>query len=426
MSTGDLGHYVRVTPRKKGPPVVTFEMPARLRPQGFPYSHHLPLGGEPARLDTLEGRSAIRRDADALLVRAKAMKAAATPCPAMGPAGPAADQIRPSGRQPTGLLSVPSRRTVDPWLVAADIYFDSEEYKGHKPATQISNGQKVRVIVQALMGLEGYDPVTLTQSKAERVLQLFEHSLDAKRRALSMLNKLLAIAVRELGRPPHLNLTTKLKAPKRQIGSLWCQSDVDVLAEAFDARDLGAISGIILTGWEIGQRITDIAAFRYGEEWAGEEFSFSQSKTNAPVVIPSPRLASLLTGRVGPGEALFQNPYTGRPYAGNVLSAAFKRVTDSLPEYRDRGLTLRHLRHSCILEFARAGCSVPEIASITGHSLPSVYTTLMHYLGRDSVLAWNAVAKREQMRAGIICGHAWQASPPVLLALPGLGSFQSL
>jgi integrase len=66
----------------------------------------------------------------------------------------------------------------------------------------------------------------------------------------------------------------------------------------------------------------------------------------------------------------------------------------------------RQLRHTAIVQLARAGCSgppsspltVPEIASITGHSIKTVTQILEHYLPRDSVAAQNAIAKLEAWR----------------------------
>lgn len=52
------------------------------------------------------------------------------------------------------------------------------------------------------------------------------------------------------------------------------------------------------------------------------------------------------------------------------------------------------LRHSCVVQLARAGCTVPEIAAITGHTLSSVEKILSHYLPRDSQVARNAQIKR--------------------------------
>lgn len=59
-----------------------------------------------------------------------------------------------------------------------------------------------------------------------------------------------------------------------------------------------------------------------------------------------------------------------------------------------RDLKLKWLRHSCVVQLARAGCTVPEIASITGHSISSVEQILQRYLPRDSRVAENAQRKR--------------------------------
>ena len=44
-------------------------------------------------------------------------------------------------------------------------------------------------------------------------------------------------------------------------------------------------------------------------------------------------------------------------------------------------------------EVARAECTLPEIAAITGHSLKSIYQILKHYLSIDEKLADNAIRK---------------------------------
>lgn len=60
-------------------------------------------------------------------------------------------------------------------------------------------------------------------------------------------------------------------------------------------------------------------------------------------------------------------------------------------------LTFHDLRGSAVTRLAVAGCTVPEIASITGHSLKDVEAILdAHYLGRDVRLAENAIRKLER------------------------------
>ena len=59
-----------------------------------------------------------------------------------------------------------------------------------------------------------------------------------------------------------------------------------------------------------------------------------------------------------------------------------------------RHLLLKWLRHSCVVQLARNGCTPLEIAAITGHAIASVVTILSVYLPRDNEVAWNAQVKR--------------------------------
>lgn len=65
------------------------------------------------------------------------------------------------------------------------------------------------------------------------------------------------------------------------------------------------------------------------------------------------------------------------------------------------GVTFNDLRGTAVTRLALAGCSTPEIAAITGHSLRSVETILdRRYLHRDQGLAESAIAKLEKHRSG--------------------------
>jgi len=75
----------------------------------------------------------------------------------------------------------------------------------------------------------------------------------------------------------------------------------------------------------------------------------------------------------------------GRPWASAArFSAVFGAAS------RDAGVvdrTFHDLRGTAVTRLARAGCTVPQIATITGHSLTSVEAILdKHYLHRDLVL----------------------------------------
>ena len=60
------------------------------------------------------------------------------------------------------------------------------------------------------------------------------------------------------------------------------------------------------------------------------------------------------------------------------------------------GVTFHDLRGTAVTRLALVGCTVPEIAAITGHSLRDVGAILgAHYFNRDPALAESAIRKLE-------------------------------
>jgi integrase len=64
------------------------------------------------------------------------------------------------------------------------------------------------------------------------------------------------------------------------------------------------------------------------------------------------------------------------------------RADGSLSFKRDQDL-----RDTAVTWLARAGATLPEIASITGHSLRSIHQVLQHYLAITPELSDSAIAK---------------------------------
>jgi integrase len=84
----------------------------------------------------------------------------------------------------------------------------------------------------------------------------------------------------------------------------------------------------------------------------------------------------------------------GQPWASAAsFSNAFGRVSHDVVGIVDR--TFHDLRGTAVTRLARAECTIPQIATITGHSLKTVEIILdRHYLHRDRVLADQAMDKR--------------------------------
>ena len=61
-------------------------------------------------------------------------------------------------------------------------------------------------------------------------------------------------------------------------------------------------------------------------------------------------------------------------------------------------LQARDLRRTAIVRLAMAGCSAPEIASVSGHSLESTERILEVYLPRTASMVRSAIAKLEEHR----------------------------
>lgn len=61
------------------------------------------------------------------------------------------------------------------------------------------------------------------------------------------------------------------------------------------------------------------------------------------------------------------------------------------------GLHFHDIRGTTVTMLAEAGCTLPEIVSITGHSLRRAQDILEKYLSRTSKLAERAIAKFENV-----------------------------
>jgi integrase len=83
----------------------------------------------------------------------------------------------------------------------------------------------------------------------------------------------------------------------------------------------------------------------------------------------------------------------GQPWSGHAFQAAFGTAARKAGI---AGLTFHDLRGSAITRLALAGCSEPEIATLSGHSLRDVRSVLeKFYLHRDPKLAESAIRKLE-------------------------------
>ncbi|OKO67651.1 hypothetical protein AC629_42600 [Bradyrhizobium sp. NAS80.1] len=356
------------------------------------------------------------------------------------------DEIRAQRKTGRKLKSppVPKGRAVsDLW----ETYIKSDKHKSLAASSQKTYGKwvkplKAEPLWHAPVG--SVDPVVLKGL----------HEKVKKERGLPMANGTLAVISAMLawgrlhnwlprdrnGQPmanPATNLDLESPEPRLRVGT---DIEIRTLVEASDLVEIdgvpmSAIGDAVLTGLFTGQRKKDILEFVPGAQ-SSTRVELVQSKTGARVSIPmAPRLVQrLAAGKVRRAQADYRvvlsniivNEGTGLAYNGGtftdhfaqVRAVAIAGVVDEeatriareihAAEQRNTepptiwklapcpslaGFTFPDLRDTAVTWYARAGSTVPEIASITGHSLASIYQILKHYLALDGELADNAVKK---------------------------------
>lgn len=163
---------------------------------------------------------------------------------------------------------------------------------------------------------------------------------------------------------------------------------------------------------ETGQRQGDLLRMTWAA-YDGATIRLRQAKRGRRVVVPcTARLRAALDAakarRAGAVTILVTT--RGTPWTSSGFRASWNKVACDLG-----GLTFHDLRGTAITRLAEAECSVPEIATITGHSLAEVEALLdTHYLSRRVSMAESAIAKLEKHRTGTeTANRAANQSPSV-------------
>jgi integrase len=148
----------------------------------------------------------------------------------------------------------------------------------------------------------------------------------------------------------------------------------------------------LLLGLWTAQREGDLLALPW-TSYDGTHIRLKQSKTGARMIIPvGAPLKAVLDATRKQSPLILLNS-RGQPWSGHAFQAAFGTAARKAGI---AGITFQDLRGSAITRLALAGCSEPEIATLSGHSLRDVRSVLeKFYLHRDPKLAESAIRKLE-------------------------------
>jgi integrase len=170
--------------------------------------------------------------------------------------------------------------------------------------------------------------------------------------------------------------------------NVWSDAD----EAAFLAKAPSHLHLALLLALWTGQRQGDLLALTWAQ-YDGTHIRLKQGKTNRRVVIKvgAPLKVALDAAKKPAGRVLLTRD--GEEWTGDGFRASFKKACAKAGV---EGVTFNDMRGTAVTRLAQAECTVPEIATITGHSLKDVHAILdSHYLNRDQRLGDKAIEKLE-------------------------------
>lgn len=183
---------------------------------------------------------------------------------------------------------------------------------------------------------------------------------------------------------------------------IWLPEHVDAFMAAADPE----MQLAMVLALHTGQRQADIRTMAWSQ-YDGTTISLRQGKTGARVRVPC-TVALKATLDAAPHRGLmilltktgrsYQKRYFAEKWDDVYTAARLPGVEPPDPKAR---LHFHDIRGTTVTMLFEAGCTVAEVASITGHSLRRAQEILDKYLSRTSGMATNAIAKFE-------AGMAWR------------------
>jgi integrase len=298
------------------------------------------------------------------------------------------DDIRSSRNMPSG----PAPGTVA-WM-ALDIE-KSDEHRERRKKLQQEVERAFGVIVASPLGkarlttITGRDVTAFRKklheakgvSKAHETCKWLRHLFNvAKQQKLLVVNPMDDL---KIPRPP-----------ARQV--YWSEEEVNGAISKAVEMGRQSIALAIRLAFDTGQREGDALSMRWSH-LIGNEITVKQAKGGASVRIPClPELTATLSATAKTSTHLVVSETTFRPYRQFNFVHLVAEVIEAAGL---KGKRYGDLRRSAVVRLAMAGCTIPMIASITGHSYKRCEEILEVYLPRSTELARLAIERVLQARA---------------------------
>lgn len=242
----------------------------------------------------------------------------------------------------------------------------------------------------------GHPPIgSIKRTHVRHFLKSMESTPATANAVIRVLRILLQHAVDEeyLEKNPASKPKLKGRPPRHQF---WSTEQIleFVKTAAEDRRPSMGLA--VLLAVNLGQREGDILRLSWSL-YDGRAFSITQGKTRASVRVPTTeqlREALQATPRQSPTIVVAEG--TGRPYRPDHFRHEFRRIADAAGIPKD--LQFLDLRRTAVVRLAEAGATVPQIASVTGHSIDDTEKIIETYMPRTTPMAEAAIRKLELHR----------------------------
>ncbi len=248
----------------------------------------------------------------------------------------------------------------------------------------------VKYYARYLRDIEGLGPrLPFASFTRQAVVDFIETYPKAhqRRQAAAVLKNLFALA-RYYGvvdSDAAAGLRLKTSKPRDRI---WSDDEITRWLRVAAAEDPHMVTSFLLLQFT-AQRPTDVLRMAW-PHYSGSAIRLRQQKTGALLDVPvHPQLATHLEGLPRNGSSLTIVAFRGRPVPYARFNERVRRIC------RSAGVDAqaRDPRRTAMLRMAEAGATVPQIASVSGHSIEATQPILETYLPRNRDLAEIAIAR---------------------------------
>lgn len=281
-----------------------------------------------------------------------------------------------------------------PWLIR--LYKNSPEYTNLSHASRATYDSHLRRI--EAWSRKAKDPPLRSLSR-KICRNYYRGLLDQLSPAgaatvMRVLSVLLAFAVDEELITTNPAAKLKIKTPNPRC-AVWKPEEIEVVCRKAIEVGRPSVALAVRLAADLGQRKGDILRLTWSQYRDGA-FRIRQEKTKTYIEVPASEvLKEQLAGVKRMGPVILVNEETGRPWRGGTFGDNFATIREDADLSH---LQFRDLRRTAVVRLGEAGCSVPEIAAITGHTIDGTTRIIEVYLPRNSTMARNAVTKLEEYK----------------------------